>query len=220
MRVLLVEDDELLGKGLASGLRQHGHAIDLLQRAGMVLPALEVESFDLVLLDLGLPDGDGLAVLKELRGLGEQTPVLILTARDGLGDRVQGLDLGADDYLVKPVEMDELCARARAIVRRSKGRAVSQLTVGELVLDPAGHQLAFRGEPVDLAGREFTILHVLMENSGRVVSKSQLEKAVYGWGEELGSNAVEVHIHHLRRKLSPGVIRTVRGVGYTLRTSS
>ena len=216
MRILLVEDDGLLGDGLRTGLRGDGHAVDWVTGCGAATAALATEPFDLVVLDLGLPDGDGLDLLRRLRREGRELPVLVLTARDTVDDRVRGLDGGADDYLVKPFDLAELCARARALVRRSQGRAEPLLRVGTLELDPSGRCVSLDGAPLDLAPREYAVLVALMESAGRVVPKRRLEERVYSWDQEVGSNAVEVHVHHLRRKLGDGWIRTVRGVGYVL----
>jgi two-component system OmpR family response regulator/two-component system response regulator QseB len=216
MRVLVVEDDPLLGDALRVGLSQAGFAADWAPdgRAGLV--AASSEPFAAVVLDLGLPELSGLELLKRLRAGQNAVPVLILTARDAVADRIAGLDAGADDYLVKPVDLGELAARLRALVRRSAGQAAPVLAVGRLRIDPAAHAVVFRGRAVDLSAREFAMLHELALAAGRVLSKDQLAERVYGWGEEVESNAVEVHVHHLRRKLAPEVIMTVRGVGYLL----
>lgn len=216
MRVLLVEDDALLGAGLRAGLRQARFAVDWVQDGADALHALEVEAFAAVVLDLGLPGLSGLTVLRRLRAAGKQTPVLILTARDAVDDRVTGLDAGADDYVVKPVDLAELAARLRALIRRASGEAAPALRRGALELHPAEHRVVFRGRPVELSAREFALLHELMLNAGRVLSREQLEQRLYSWGREVESNAVEVHIHHLRRKLGPGLVRTIRGVGYLM----
>jgi two-component system OmpR family response regulator/two-component system response regulator QseB len=214
MRVLVVEDDRLLGDALRVGLAQAGFAADWVQDGSAGLVALASEPFAAVVLDLGLPKLAGLDLLKRLRAAGNPVPVLILTARDTVPDRIAGLDAGADDYLVKPFDLGELAARLRALVRRSAGRAAPLLTVGPLAIDPAAHTTRFRDRDVELSAREFALLHELARAAGRVLSKEQLAERVYGWGEELESNAVEVHVHHLRRKLAPDVIVTVRGVGY------
>ena len=216
MRVLLVEDDALLGDGLRAGLRQAGFEIDWVRDGADAAHAAETESFAAIVLDLGLPSMDGLAVLRRLRARGSKTPILILTARDGVQDRVTGLDAGADDYVVKPVDLAELAARLRALVRRARGEAAPALRRGDLELDPAAHRVVFRGRTVELSAREFALLHELMLNAGRVLSREQLEGRLYSWGREVESNAVEVHVHHLRRKLSPRLIRTIRGVGYLM----
>ncbi len=214
MRILLVEDDPLLGDGLAVGLRQSGFAVDWLKDGAAADRALKSEPFDLLVLDLGLPQLSGMEVLRRLRARGQALPVLILTARDATGNKVDGLDAGADDYLVKPVDLDELAARVRALARRAAGRAAPEIRHGDIVLDPAAHRVARAGEAVELSSREFALLVALLENAGRVMTRAQLETTLYGWGEEPDSNALEVHIHHLRRKLGADLIRTLRGVGY------
>ena len=216
MRILLVEDDPELGDGLSVGLRQAGFAVDWLPDGEAADRALQVERFDLAVLDLGLPGMGGMAVLQRARQRGLDLPILILTARDATGDKVAGLDAGADDYLVKPIDLDELAARIRALTRRSAGRASPLLTHGALTLDPAAHQVLLAGQPVELAAREFALLQLLLENLGRVLTRSQLEQSLYGWNDEPDSNALEVHIHHLRKKLGSELIRTLRGVGYTI----
>ncbi len=214
MRILLVEDDPLLGDGLAVGLRQSGFAVDWLKDGASAERALKSEPFDLLVLDLGLPQLSGMDVLRRLRARGQALPVLILTARDATGNKVEGLDAGADDYLVKPVDLDELAARVRALARRAAGRAAPEIRHGDIVLDPAAHRVSRAGEAVELSTREFALLVALLENAGRVMTRAQLETTLYGWGEEPDSNALEVHIHHLRRKLGTDLIRTLRGVGY------
>lgn len=214
MRILLVEDDPLLGDALQAGLRQAGFAVDWLQDGSAADVALRGDEFKAVVLDLGLPRMAGLELLRRLRSRGDRTPVVVLTARDAVEDRVSGLDSGADDYVVKPIAIAELTARLRAVVRRSQGAAAGLLQVGHLVVDPASRTATFRGRPVELQPREFALLHELLLSAGRVLTRSQLESRLYEWGGGLESNAIEVHVHHLRRKLEPGVIRTVRGVGY------
>lgn len=216
MRVLLVEDDGLLGDGLRAGLQQQGFAVDWVRDGADALHAAQAEPYAAIVLDLGLPAMSGLAVLRRLRAGGSTTPVLILTARDAVQDRVTGLDAGADDYVVKPVDLAELGARLRALIRRSRGEAGPALRRGPLELDPARRRVVFRGRTVELSAREFTLLHELMLHAGRVLSREQLEERLYPWGREIESNAVEVHVHHLRRKLAPGLIRTIRGVGYLI----
>jgi two-component system OmpR family response regulator/two-component system response regulator QseB len=216
MRILVVEDDPLLADGLQAGLRQAGFDVDLAQDGVAAHLALGAHGYAAVVLDLGLPRLGGLEVLKRLRASASAVPVLILTARDRVEDRIQGLDSGADDYVVKPVDLGELAARLRALVRRSKGEAAPVLQNGPLRLDPAARQVTFRGDRVELQAREFAMLHELMLNAGRVLSREQLVERLYAWGEEIESNAIEVHVHHLRRKLAPEVIRTVRGVGYLM----
>ena len=216
MRILLVEDDPLLGDGIQAGLRQAGFGVDWSRDGLAAWHALSAESYAAVVLDLGLPRLSGLELLRRLRASGNRVPVMILTARDRVEDRITGLDSGADDYLTKPFDLHELAARLRALVRRSHGQAAPRLRVGPVEIDPAARSASFAGRPVELSAREFALLQALALNAGRVLSRSQLEQALYGWGEEVGSNAIEVHIHHLRRKLSVELIRTVRGVGYTL----
>lgn len=220
MRILLVEDDPLLGDGLTAGLRQAGFAVDWVKDGVASDHALKSETFDLVVLDLGLPRLSGMEVLRRLRerpgDAGGHTPVLVLTARDATGDKVAGLDAGADDYLVKPVDLDELAARVRALTRRAVGRTMPQVHHGELMLDPIARQITQHGEAVALSAREFDLLQVLLENAGRVMTRTQLEGALYGWRDEPDSNALEVHIHHLRRKLGNELIKTLRGIGYTI----
>ncbi|NOT66866.1 MAG: response regulator transcription factor [Methylophilaceae bacterium] len=217
MRILVVEDDALLGDAIQAGLKQSGNAVDWVRDGVLADQALSTEPYDAVVLDWGLPRLSGLEVLRRLRARKTATPVLILTARDTVEDRIQGLDGGADDYLVKPFDMGELSARLRALVRRSSGSVTPLLQVGEVVLDVARHSVTFQGELVDLSSREFAVLHALILNVGKVLSRAQLEEKLYAWGEEVESNTVEVHIHHLRRKLSPGLIATIRGVGYMIR---
>lgn len=216
MRILLVEDDPQLGDGMTVGLRQAGFAVDWVRDGMAADHALASEVFDLLVLDLGLPRLEGMDLLHRLRSRQQELPVLILTARDGTADKIAGLDGGADDYLVKPVELDELAARIRALTRRAAGRARPLLRHGRLELDPASRQLTLDGMPVELSSREFALLQTLLENAGRVMSRAQLESRIYGWREEPESNALEVHIHHLRRKLGNDLIRTLRGVGYTI----
>jgi two-component system OmpR family response regulator/two-component system response regulator QseB len=227
MRLLLVEDDRMIGDALRGALRMDGHAVDWVRDVAAARAALATETFELVLLDLGLPPGgvspgaptgptDGLGILKELRARRDTTPVIVLTARDGPGDRVNGLDAGADDYLVKPFDLDELAARIRAVQRRHHGLAASRLQHGGVVLDPATRQAWLNGEPLLLSAREFAVLEALMLRPGAMLSRAQLEDRLYGWGDAVESNAVPVYIHQLRRKLGDGFIRSVRGVGYGL----
>lgn len=216
MRILLVEDDPQLGDGLCVGLRQTGFTVDWLRDGKSAIAALTVEEFDFAVLDLGLPDCSGMAVLAAARQAGRDLPVLILTARDAISDKIAGLDAGADDYLVKPVDLDELAARLRALARRRQGRATPLLVHGPLTLDPAARRVTRDGVEVALSAREFSLLQLLLEAAGRVLPKSQLEQALYGWNDEPDSNALEVHIHHLRKKLGSELIRTLRGVGYTM----
>ena len=214
MRILIVEDDRLLGEGIQMGLKQAGWQADWVSDGLAARHALACEPFAALVLDLGLPRLSGLEVLKGLRAGGNPLPVLILTAKDTPEDVVAGLDAGADDYVIKPFNLGELAARLRALVRRSGGRAAPELSHGELRLDPASRRVHFAGQAVELSAREFDILHELLNNAGRVMTKAQIGERLYAWGDELESNAIEVHIHHLRRKLAPELIRTVRGVGY------
>lgn len=225
MRALVVEDDPGIASGLEASLQQAGYAVDLCHNQAMAWSALMVEPFDVMLLDLGLPDGDGLNLLTRLRlqappssargGLPHHDmPVLIMTARDGVSDRIDGLDSGADDYIIKPFDANELLARLRAMLRRASGRGNPVIEHGDLVLDPAAHTVLRAGEPVALGGKEFALLLTLLQARPQVLSKSRLESALYGFGESLESNAIEVHVHHLRRKLGESLIKTVRGVGY------
>ncbi|MBX3607931.1 MAG: response regulator transcription factor [Piscinibacter sp.] len=214
MRLLLVEDDRMIGDSLRAALRLEGHAVDWVRDARAAEAVLASERFDLVLLDLGLPQGDGLDVLRGLRGRRDDTPVIVVTARDATADRVAGLDAGADDYLPKPFEFDELTARMRAVLRRREGRAAPLLRCGPVTLDPATRQVSRDGEPVLLSAREFAVLEALMQRPGALLSRAQLEDRLYGWGEEIESNAVSVYIHQLRRKLGADFIGNMRGVGY------
>ncbi len=206
----------MIGDSLRKGLRGEGFTVDWARDGRDAELALETTEYALVLLDLGLPRKDGLVVLRDWRQRGNTVPVLVLTARDAVPDRVKGLDSGADDYLVKPFDLAELLARMRALLRRQTGRARDLIEVETLRLDPVAHTVEYRGRPVPLSAREFTLLHALLETPGAVLSREQLEDRLYGWGEEVESNAVEVHIHNLRRKLDSRIIRTVRGVGYRL----
>ena len=222
MRILVVEDDVGIADGLQANLQQRGYAVDRCDTLAHAWAALQAEPFDAVLLDLGLPDGDGGTLLQRLRqasaapgGLpAPDTPVLIMTARDEVQQRIAGLDLGADDYLVKPFDVDELEARLRALLRRAAGRASSAIRHGALEVDPAARTVLRDGVPVDLSPREFAVLLVLLESRGRVQSRQQLEARLYNWQDAIESNAVEVHVHHLRRKLGSALIHTMRGVGY------
>lgn len=219
MRILLAEDDSLLGDALQVGLRQRGFVADWVKDGLAAEAALACEPFAALVLDLGLPRLDGLRLLGKERRRGNGIPVLVLTARDSLSDRVTGFDAGADDYVVKPVDLDELAARLRALIRRSHGEPAPVLERGDLLLDPAARTVHLRGTPVVLQAKEFALLQEFMLNAGRVLSREQLESRLYAWGEEVGSNTVEVHVHHLRKKLAPELIRTIRGVGYMLRRS-
>lgn len=217
MRLLLVEDDPMIGEAIRAGLRREGFTVDWVRDGGSAGQALDTEPFELLLLDLGLPGGDGLQLLETLRGRGSALPVLIITARDAVADRVAGLDAGADDYLVKPFALEELAARIRALLRRKSGRPEPRLEHLGVALDPATHRVTRDGADVALSPREFALLELLLERPGAILSRGQLEERLYGWGEEVESNAVEVHIHGLRRKLGAQFILTVRGVGYRVR---
>ncbi len=214
MRVLIVEDDPAIAGGLSATLKAAGYAVDVSATLVLATAALAVETFDLVLLDLGLPDGDGLQWLRRLRERGVMVPVLILTARDALPDRVAGLDEGADDYLVKPFVPEELLARMRVALRRSEGRASPLLRHGDIEIDPAAHTVMLLDKPVTLRAKEFALLLALLRGAGQVLTRQRLEETLYGFDEALESNALEVHIHHLRRKLGDDLVKTVRGVGY------
>ncbi len=214
MRVLLAEDDAMLGDGLRAGLRQLGFQVDWVRDGLAAERELSGAEYAAAVLDLGLPAKDGLDVLQAIRAAGVATPVLVLTARDAVPDRIRGLDLGADDYVLKPVDLHELAARLRSLVRRSHGVAQEVLQMGALALEPGTRRVLWQGEEVTLSTREFDLLHALMRSAGRVLSREQLEQQMYSWGHEVESNAIEVHIHHLRRKLQADAIQTVRGVGY------
>lgn len=216
MRVLIVEDDAMIGRALASGLEESGYAADWVRDGAAAELALAQGTYDLALLDLGLPRKDGLEVLKTLRRAKVQVPVLVISARESLADRISGLDSGADDYLVKPFDLDEVLARMRAVFRRHAGRGTPEVAYGALTLDPANRVVRFRGTPVALSTREFALLEALMRQPGALVTREKLLDSVYGWGAEVESNAIEVHLHHLRRKLCPELILNVRGVGYRL----
>lgn len=216
MRVLLVEDDQLLGDGIAAGLRQDGYTVDWVEDGESADHALLAEHFDVVVLDINLPGISGVEVLRRLRDRRNATPVLLLTARDTVTDRVHGLDCGADDYVVKPFDLGELNARLRALLRRGSGRATPQLVVGDIVLDPIQRSVTFEGQAVELSQREFAMLRALLENAGQVMPRTRLEETLYGWGSEIESNTVEVYIHHLRKKFGTATIRTVRGIGYMI----
>jgi DNA-binding response OmpR family regulator len=224
MRVLVVEDDALLGDAIQAGLKQSGYAVDWMKDGVSAEQALATEPYAAVVLDLGLPRLSGLELLRRLRNrndqkdaqINKQMPVLILTAMDTVDDRIKGLDAGADDYLVKPFDMGELAARLRALIRRASGKTEPLLQVAGVRLDPAAHRVLYQDKPVELSAREFALLHALMLNAGKVLSRTQLEEQLYAWGDEIESNAVEVHIHHLRRKLFPELIETIRGVGYLM----
>lgn len=216
MRVLLVEDDEFLGDGIRTGLRHYGHTVDWVKdgRAAADVITSSYETFDVIVLDIGLPKISGLNVLNMIRNKNIVTPVVMLTARDTVEDRVNGLDEGADDYLTKPFDLDELCARMRALQRRSNSRAKPVIAHGDITIDPASHVVTFKGDEILVSRREFSLLQKLLENSGRVISREQLNQTLYGWSENIDSNALEVHIHNLRKRFGSKLIRTIRGVGY------
>lgn len=219
MRLLLVEDDVMIGESVLDLLRAEGYAVDWVKDGDMALTALRTQDYNLVLLDLGLPRLDGLSVLSSLREHQNRTPVLITTARDALAQRVQGLDAGADDYLVKPYEPDELLARVRALIRRAYGRAEPVYRHQHISIDPAKREVLSHGQPVILSAREWAVLELLMARPGSVLSRKQLEDKIYSWRDEVSSNAVEVYIHGLRKKLGPELIQNIRGVGYMLARS-
>jgi len=214
MRVLVVEDDRMIAKGLQTALRQDGYAVDGVSDGRSAAEALRTTGFDLVLLDLGLPQRDGLDVLRELRRRGDATPVIIVTARDDIQDRIAGLDAGADDYIIKPFDLDEVAARMRSVLRRAAGRGDPCIRHRGITLDPVSHAVERDGEPVLLSAHEFSVLEVLLQRPGSVLSRAQLEDRLYGWDGAVESNAVEVYVHGLRRKLGSDAIRTLRGVGY------
>ena len=214
MRLLLIEDDELLASGLQVALRRAHYQVEHVRDGAAALAALRDNPFDLAVLDLGLPKLDGTQVLQAVREGGNALPILILSARDAMRDRILGLDLGADDYLVKPFELEELLARLRVLARRRQGRPVNRIALGALVLDLDRQAASWHGEAVELQRFEFMLLRQMAENPQRVFNRAQLEEALYGWGEGAESNTIDVHVHHLRRKLGPGVIKTIRGVGY------
>ena len=214
MRLLLVEDDPMIGRAMGQGLRDAGFTVDWVTDGGAAELALANGVYDLAVLDLGLPGKDGMELLRELRARRDLLPVLIVTARDAVADRIDGLNAGADDYVLKPFDLDELVARVRALLRRHAGGATPLLECGGLTLDTVRREVRRHGEEIQLSAREFALLEALMQRPGAVLSRVQLEDAVYGWGEEVGSNAVEVHLHNLRRKLGPETIRNVRGAGY------
>lgn len=216
MRILLVEDDTLLGDGLQTGLSQAGFTVDWVREGRLGLHALASESFDAAILDLGLPDGDGARVVREYRDEGGTVPILVLTARGDIGDKLTVLDGGADDYLVKPADIREIAARLRALVRRDDGRRSPVLCCGDIELDPSAYVVRVGERDVDLTHSEFKILHALIRNPGTVLSRERLEETVYGWDAEVDSNAIQVHLHNVRRKIGHDLIRTIRGVGYVI----
>ena len=216
MRILLIEDDTMIGKSVQQGLSTAGFAVDWVTDGRAAELALGNGVYDLAVLDLGLPKKDGMAILAQLRDMGDAMPVLIASARDTVADRIGGLNAGADDYLLKPFDLDELVARVRALLRRHAGRGSPLLNHGPIVLDPLRKCVTLDGQPVELSVREFALLEALLQRPGAVLSREQLEESVYGWGQEVGSNAIEVHLHHLRKKLGAGLIKNVRGVGYRI----
>jgi two-component system response regulator QseB len=216
VRILLTEDDPQLGRATQIGLEQAGYAVDWVQSAESAHTAVRLHRYACVLLDLGLPGQDGMQALDQLRRNGYDGAILIVTARDQIPDRIAGLDGGADDFIIKPFDLDELAARVRSACRRAAGRLREQLVHGDIVIDVADRQVQQAGQPVPLTSKEFSILLMLVEQRGRVLSREQLEESLYGWGEEVESNAVQVHIHHLRRKLGKALIRTVHAVGYSI----
>lgn len=216
MRLLLVEDDLMLGEALQDALTPHSYVVDWVKDGESALKSLRRESFEIIILDIGLPGMDGFEVLKNLRSENFELPVLLLTARDSLTDKVTGLDAGADDYLLKPFDLDELLARLRALSRRAAGRAIPFISYGKLRINPENQTVDYDNQPILLARREYMVLIKLLENTGRVLSREQLEQSLYGWMDEVESNAIEVHIHHLRKKIPMDLIRTLRGVGYTI----
>ena len=213
-RILLVEDDPLLGTGLRAGLTQFGYTIDWVQDGKSAVQALQNENFGTIILDLGLPKMSGIDVLKVMRAKKNMTPVLILTANDSLESRVAGLDAGADDYIPKPFDLRELCARIRALQRRTASRATPVIIVGDVKLDPAARKIYFNNNEVECSRREFVLMQMLLENAGKVLTREQITQNLYGWGDDIDSNALEVHIHNLRKKFGTDLIRTIRGVGY------
>ena len=216
MHVLLCEDDDLIASGICAGLTAQGLTVDRVANASSAQALLKAAQFDVMILDLGLPDEDGLKLLRRLRQQGETLPVLVLTARDAVTDRVDGLQAGADDYLLKPFDLRELAARLHTLLRRVAGRSVNLIEHGALTYDPSSRETTLAGQPVDLSRREQSLLQALLHNRGRVLSTEQLKDSVYGFNDELESNALNVHIHHLRRKLGNGIVETVRGLGYRL----
>ena len=216
MRLLLIEDDKILGDGLRAGLTMEGYAVDWLSNGSDAGHALQNQTYELVVLDLNLPGRPGIEILRDMRKRKIRTPVLILTARDTIPDRIKGLDSGADDFVVKPFDLEEICARLRALHRRQHGQSQPKIDHKELSLDPASRAVTYKKTSVQLSQREFEVLKFLLENRGKVISRARIEDTLYPWNEEIESNAIEVHIHHLRKKITPAFIRTVRGVGYII----
>jgi len=214
MRLLLVEDDELLGDAVKTGLTQFGYIVDWVKNGELARTVVQTESFDLIILDLGLPKVSGITLLHTIRQSNDKTPIIILTARESIDDRIKGLDAGADDYITKPFDLDELGARVRALTRRSLGRADAVIQYGNLTIDTAAHTVSLDGQSINVPRREFALLQKLVESSGHVLSREQLMQSMYSWDEEVDSNALEVHIHNLRKKLNANFIRTIRGIGY------
>lgn len=216
-RILIVEDDELLGDGITTGLKQYGYTVDWVKDGLMAQHAISSEHFDGIILDIGLPKRTGLEILQTIRKDKVNTPVIILTARDSINDKVKGLDYGADDYLVKPFDLDELSARLRSIIRRSGGTGSPVIKIGNVEIDSAAHKVTVNGTLTILSRREFSLLHKLVEQPGRVITRDVLSQSIYGWGDDVDSNAIEVHIHNIRKKLGDNLnIRTIRGVGYII----
>jgi len=216
MRILVIEDDEMVGSGICKWLTKEGYTVDWLQDGLSAKQALQTEIFDMIVLDIGLPKINGLDLLSHLRSRGMTVPVLLLTANDTIDDRVRGLDSGADDYLTKPYELEELSARLRALYRRFSQRAEPIIKHRGLALDPASHSVVYHDEEMSLSRREFALLHTLLANLGRVLSREHLTQSLYGWGDDVDSNALEVHVHNLRKKFGQTFIRTIRGVGYMI----
>lgn len=217
MRLLLIEDDEILGDGIAEGLREYTYTVDWIKVGNQFDSAVSTTSYDAIILDWNLPGEPGLALLQRYRNSGKAVPVLMLTARDTLEDKINGLDHGADDYMVKPFDLDELAARIRALIRRGHGRSHPLLTNGDIIMDIARHEVTKAGATVSLSLREFSLLQLLLENAGKVLSKFRIEDSLYAWGHEIESNTIEVHIHNLRKKIGADMIKTIRGVGYVIR---
>lgn len=216
MRILLVEDDFMLGKTVKEAIEQENFVVDLVENAILCEAALATTTFDLILLDINLPDKSGLEILSDIRNKKNNVPVLILTARDAINQKIDGLNKGADDYLVKPFDLDELIARINALVRRSRNIATPTLNYKDLILNPIGHKFSKNGQSIELSPKEFVILKTLMENVGKVISKSSLENGLYSWDNSIESNTVEVHVHHLRKKIGDNIIKTIRGIGYII----